>query len=98
MLSPEKRELRAIREILAVKENMMETGDFGNYTNLQVEVCVPEEYQYLKDYDKDALEKRQRRLRQDIADKVNLDVEDACEFDTEVNYRQGRRMEDEGEN
>lgn len=89
-----RREIRAIKEVLALKENETKTGDWQNFNSLQSEVCIPAEFQYLQEYDRDALEKRQRRLRQDIADKVNLDADDACEFGTEANYRRGRRMDD----
>ena len=90
-----RRELEAIKEVLAVKANKAEIGDWENWSEAQLRTCVPIEYQYLEDLNEKALERRKKRLEHDLEDlKRN---EDACEFNREVELYRGRDMDD-GEN
>ncbi len=90
-----KREINAISEVLAVKENMMETGDWQTMTQLQLETCVSPEFKFMEEMEEQSLEKRKKRLEQDLED---LDRrKDACEFNRKVELRRGKRIdEDEG--
>lgn len=89
-MTPEERELQALREILAIKKNKAETGDWENYTEIQLNVCVPTEYQYLEGLDEEALEKRKKRLEEDLKD-LNR-IEDTDGFNRDVELHRGRKM------
>jgi len=93
-----KREINAVSEVLAVKENMMETGDWQTMTQLQLETCLPAEFQFFEEMEEQSLEKRKKRLEQDLEDLQRR--KDACEFNKEVELRRGKRVneqEEEGE-
>jgi hypothetical protein len=99
MVSQEERlreELRAIEEVLAVKNNMSETNDWSNFNQLQLDQCVPPEYQYLDEMDKAGLERRKQRLEEDLDDLKTLN--EPTRFDDAIGYHKGRRIgeEDDG--
>ncbi|RKS83494.1 hypothetical protein BDK61_2879 [Haloarcula quadrata] len=60
------REIRAIKEVLAIQDNKRDTGDWSNFNELHLEQCVPAEYQYLEELDRDSLERRKERLENDL--------------------------------
>lgn len=95
IMSEEKlrREIRAIKEILAVKHYMHETGDWNGINKTHMEVCVPAEYRHLDEMDVDSLQIRRKRLEQDLRDLQRR--EDECEFNRSVELRRGKRIEDE---
>jgi protein subunit release factor A len=88
-----KREIHAIEEVLAVKENMRETGDWQTMTQLQLETCVSPEFKFMEEMDADSLEKRKKRLEQDLEDLQRR--KDACDFNRKVELRRGKRVEQE---
>ncbi|CCQ35475.1 uncharacterized protein Nmlp_1266 [Natronomonas moolapensis 8.8.11] len=88
-----KREIRAIKEVVAVKKNMSKTGDWQNITQTHLETCVPPEYQYLEELEEDALETRKKRLEADLEDLERR--KDACEFNRDVELHRGRRINEE---
>lgn len=90
------RELRAVKEVLSVKENMMETGDWDNYNQLQLLECVPHEYQYLDDLERDALERRKELLEQDLRELRELSYDGSeAEFRRHTEYHRGRREKED---
>jgi hypothetical protein len=90
-----KREIHAIEEVLAVKANMKETGDWQTMTQLQLEVCLPTEYQFMEEMDADSLEKRKKRLEQDLEDLERR--KDASGFNRDVELYRGRRINEQEE-
>jgi len=90
-----KREIHAIEEVLAVKKNMRETGDWQTMTQLQLEVCLPTEYQFMEEMDADSLEKRKKRLEQDLEDLERR--KDASGFNRDVELYRGRRINEQEE-
>lgn len=99
MVSEEERlreELRAIEEVLAVKENMTETGDWSNYNELQLTECVPQEFQYLDEMEVDALKRRRELIERDLSElrELNYDESDG-EFHRHTVYHRGRHDESE---
>lgn len=89
-----KREIQAIEEVLAVKTNMRETGDWQTMTQLQLEVCLQPQFQFMEEMDVGSLEKRKKRLEQDLEDLKRR--KDACDFNREVELYRGKRIEEEG--
>ena len=90
-----RREIRAIEEVLAVIDNRTETGDWHTMTQLQLETCLPTEFQFFEDMEEKSLKKRKRRLEQDLEDLERR--KDGCEFNKKVELRRGKRIEDEGD-
>jgi hypothetical protein len=88
-----KREINAISEVLAVKENMMETGDWQTMTQLQLKTCVPPEYKYIEEMEEQSLKKRKKRLEQDLEDLQRR--KDASSFNKDVELYRGKRVEQE---
>jgi protein subunit release factor A len=88
-----KREIHAIEEVLAVKENMRETGDWQTMTQLQLETCVSPEFKFMEEMEEQSLEKRKKRLEQDLEDLQRR--KDACDFNRKVELRRGKRVEQE---
>lgn len=90
-----KREIRAIKEILAVQHYMQQTGDWNGMNKTHMEVCVPPEYKHLEEMDIDSLQRRRKRLEQDLEDLKRW--KDASEFNRKVELYRGKRIEDEEE-
>lgn len=91
-----KREIRAIEEVLAVRENRKETGDWQNITELHLKNCVPPEYHYFEELDSDALELRKKRLEEDLKG-LSIPDEESSERDLELFSRRRIRDEEDGE-
>lgn len=88
-----KREIHAIEEVLAVKKNMRETGDWQTMTQLQLEVCLPAEYQFMEEMEEQSLERRKKRLEQDVEDLERR--KDGSSFNRDVELYRGRRINEE---
>jgi hypothetical protein len=90
-----KREIRAIKEVLAVKTNMKETGDWQTMTQLQLEVCLHSEFKFMEEMEEQSLEKRKKRLKQDLEDLERR--KDASGFNHDVELHRGKRVNDQEE-
>ena len=71
-LNQTERELRAVKEVIAAKENIRQTEDFSNFNQLQMETCIPPEFHHLTEYNLQALEKRKERLERRQKEKCRM--------------------------